>query len=115
MTSPTQRSKKYLQDDGWTVAITERWNSFAKIRQDLFGFIDLVCLAPGVILGVQTTSASNASSRVNKILDEPAALQWIQAGGKILVLAWSKKGPRGKRKAWTATERYVSVEDFMGR
>ena len=32
--TPTQRSLKYLREQGYTVAITERWNPFARIRQE---------------------------------------------------------------------------------
>jgi hypothetical protein len=39
-TSPTQLSLKKLREEGYTVAVVEHWNSFARIRQDLFGFID---------------------------------------------------------------------------
>ena len=41
-TSPMQRSLKHLRDAGWTCAIVEHWNLHAKIRQDLFGFGELV-------------------------------------------------------------------------
>ena len=43
-TSPTQLSLKKLREEGYTVAVVEHWNSFARIRQDLFGFIDLLAL-----------------------------------------------------------------------
>lgn len=112
--TPTQRSKRYLEEDGYTVSIAEHWNGFAKKRFDLFGFIDIVCLQPGCILGVQTTSGPNAAARVKKILGLKSALSWARAGGKILVLSWSKKGPRGKRKTWTATEKWIGIDDFGG-
>jgi hypothetical protein len=35
--TPTQRSLAYLRAEGWQVAIVERWNPHARIRQDLFG------------------------------------------------------------------------------
>ena len=44
--SPTQRTLKRLRDSGDypLVTIVERWNAFAKIRQDLFGIIDLLAI-----------------------------------------------------------------------
>ena len=66
-TSPTQRSLKYLRDQGYTVAITEKWNSYAKVRQDLFGFIDMIAIKDGQTLAVQTTSSSSFSERKKKI------------------------------------------------
>ena len=65
-TSPTQLSIKYLKDQGYTVAIVEHWNAFARIRQDLFGFIDIIALKGNETLAVQTTTATNMSARVKK-------------------------------------------------
>lgn len=99
--TPTQRSLAKLRDEGWTVAITERWNSFVKIRQDLFGFCDLLCISPSRgFLAVQTTSGSNVSARIAKIQAEPRAGIFLAAGGKIEVHGWRKIGDRGKRKTW---------------
>jgi len=99
-TSPTQRSLKKLRSEGYSVGITEHYNSFIGIRQDLFGFIDLIAIKPGEILAVQTTTAVNQSARVKKIKGIPESLKWLQAGGKLVVHGWSKKGARGKRKLW---------------
>jgi len=50
----TQRTLKALRNDGWLVVVAERWNPYARKRQDLFGRIDLVAIKPGVgIMGVQ--------------------------------------------------------------
>ena len=65
--SPTSRSLKWLRDKGYTVAITERWNSYAKVRVDLFGFADLLCLGDGEIIAVQVTSGANHSARRDKL------------------------------------------------
>lgn len=102
MSTPTQRSLAKLRKDGWTVAITEKWNPYARIRQDLFGFIDLLAIRPEMTLAVQTTSGSNAAARVTKIRESPVALQWL-AGyphRQIVVHSWAKRGERGKRKLW---------------
>ena len=66
--TPTQRSLAYLREQGYTVAIVERWNPFARIRQDLFGFVDLLAIRKGETLAVQTTS-TNVSERIKKIQD----------------------------------------------
>ena len=109
-TSPTQRSLKLLRDDGWTCAITEHWNQFAHIRQDLFGFCDILCMSPTRgFMAVQTTSATNFSARVNKINAEPRAAIFRASGGKIVVHGWAKTGPRGKAKHWTC--RVIAIAD----
>ena len=65
MTSPTQRSLAHLRALGYRVAIVERWNPFARIRQDLFGVLDLLAVKDGEILGVQVTSGSNVAARIS--------------------------------------------------
>ena len=105
VTSPAQRSLKILRSRGLTCAIVERWNPYAKIRQDLLGFGDI--LAIGVELGialVQTTSGSNHDARKDKIRAEPRAQNWKDAGGVIVLHSWAKRGARGKRKTWTLRE-----------
>jgi hypothetical protein len=108
--SPCQRSLNKLRNEGWTCAITERWNSHAHIRQDLFGFIDVLCFQDFVTMAVQTTSGSNVSARIEKIMANPLAKLWCEGGGNrtLVVHGWAKRGDRGKRKLWTCRE--VKVE-----
>jgi len=88
--SPTQLSKRELEKQGYLVEITERWNAFARKRKDLFDFIDLLAIKENEILGIQTTSASNISARVNKIL-EHENFKLVQASGiKVVVHGWKK-------------------------
>ena len=100
MTSPTQLSLKHLRKEGHTVAIVEHWNPHAFVRQDLFGFIDILVLTPDGILGVQTTSYKNMSARVKKIRGSLNYSIWKGAGGKICVHGWKKVKSR-----WKLTER----------
>lgn len=59
MTSPTQRTLAYLRGAGYPlVQGVERWNPHARIRQDLFGIIDVVAVGSDVV-GVQATGAIN--------------------------------------------------------
>jgi hypothetical protein len=109
--TPTQRSLKYLRDQGYTPWIVEKYNSFARIRQDLYGFIDIVAIRkdlPGV-LGIQTTSGSNVSAHLLKIKENPHFLTWRAAGNLVHVHGWRKVGERGKRKLWD-----VRIEDVSG-
>ncbi len=111
MSSPTQRSKAKLQREGYTVAITERWNSFRHIRQDLFGFIDLIALRGNETLAVQTTSGANVSARIDKIKSLQAARVWLESPNrKIVVHGWRKVGARGKRKLWDCREEWILTE-----
>ena len=38
--TPTQRTLKHMRERGYTCQVVEHWNPFARIRQDLYGFID---------------------------------------------------------------------------
>lgn len=88
--SPTQKSLKYMQDKGYKCFIVEYWHCFAKIRKDLFGFVDILCLGNDEIIGVQVTSLSNVSARVKKIADHENTPFVRKAGIKILVHGWGK-------------------------
>jgi hypothetical protein len=101
--SPTQRSLKLLRDEGWIVAVVERWVPGANIRQDLFGFIDILGMKGDKMIAVQTTSGSNVAARIAKIKESPIAKVWSEYPSlrMVEVHGWSKRGPRGKRKVWT--------------
>lgn len=92
--TPTQLTLRHLRGQGYTAEVTERWNPHAMIRQDLFGFIDILAVRDNQTLAVQTTSAANVSSRVKKI----ALCQHVdairEAGWVIRVHGWRKVGNR---------------------
>jgi len=114
MTSPTARSLVQLRKDGYIAQVVERWNSFANIRQDLFGFIDIVAIHPEQkgVLAIQATSNSggNVSAHHKKIIAEPRSRLWLKCGNRILLWGWSKKGARGKRKLWTLTSIDITLD-----
>lgn len=88
--SPTQRSLAYLRAQGYTVAIVEHWNAYARIRQDLFGIVDLLALRDDETLAVQTTSAANVSARVTKIDESEHIAAIRKAGWRVIVHGWRK-------------------------
>ena len=91
-----------LVKDGYFVAIASWWNSFAKIRQDMFGFIDLLAISGNDTLAVQTTSGANVSHRVNKLKMVPGVKIWLSSPNRRLVVhGWAKRGAQGKAKKWT--------------
>jgi hypothetical protein len=91
----TQRSLKLLRETGWTAEVVERWNPFARVRHDMFGFIDIFCMCPHRgFLGVQTTVAGKVNERLKKIAAEPKAQHFLNAGGRIIVHGWKKAGKR---------------------
>jgi len=93
--SPTKRSLKLMRDQGYLCEVTERWNPFAKIRQDLFNFVDILCIKDGKTVAVQTTSYSNMSARIKKIKELDTYPIVRSAGWEIVVHGW-KKDKAGK-------------------
>lgn len=110
-TSPTQRTLKLCRDHGWTVQVVERWNPFARIRQDLFGFIDLVAMDGKTIIGIQSTSGDNVSKRLAKIRENPKSQEWIVSGGRLFVHGWRKLVKSGR---WECREIEVTQELLNG-
>ena len=106
--SPTQRCIQVLKDRGWTYQVTEVWNAFAHIRQDLFGCIDILTCHPDVgIIGIQACVGGSHAARRDKALIEPRLFDFIQSGGHFEVWSWSERGERDEQKVWTLrTERF---------
>ena len=90
--SPTQLTLKKLRDDGYnTVAITEKWNPHARVRQDLYQCIDVLAISDeGEVLAIQCTSKSNMSARIHKIEDNEHISNIRAAGWQFEVCGWFK-------------------------
>jgi hypothetical protein len=108
MSSPTSRSLDLLRKEGFVPAVVERWNTFAGppdkkckecgknqvgVRQDLFGFADIIAINPQskVVVLVQTTSGSNMSARRRKMAGIGEVLLCMTVGFKIEIHGWSKR------------------------
>ncbi len=111
MRSPTGRSKKMMEDEGYHVAIVEWWNPHVRRRHDLFGFADLLAIKPGEVpVLIQTTSGSNTAARIKKIAAEPLARTALISGFRIEVHGWRKlKSNRGR---WTPRVENVEIGDL---
>lgn len=88
--SPTQRSLKYLREQGYFVWVVETWNPWARKRQDLFGCIDILAIGHGHTLAIQTTSRSNVNARVKKIEENEYYPEIIRSGWLVHVHGWGK-------------------------
>lgn len=100
--SPTQRTLRWLREQGYTAAVVEHWNQYAHVRQDLFGFADVVALHPDHrgVLAVQCTTGANTGARTHKLGQLSPVELWIATGNRVWVVGWRQVGPRGKRKRW---------------
>jgi hypothetical protein len=92
--TPTQLTLRYLREQGYTAEVTEKWNPHARVRNDLFGIVDVLALKGDETLAVQTTSATNVSARIRKIADAPTIAAIREAGWTFHVHGWAKKSGR---------------------
>lgn len=129
-TSPNARTLAECRKRGWIAQTVERpWNPHTKVTLDLFGVIDIVAIEPPNdeilggprIIGIQACSGgrsgadgrgSDHAARRAKILAEPRAKQWVEAGGRLELWSWSKRGAAGSRKLWTLRVEVFTVEEW---
>ena len=105
----TTRTRDLLEKNGYRTARVEHYNTFSHRKNDLFGFADVLAFlpnTPGVILS-QITSVGHVSDRRKKILSNPIAHQWLEAGNSIRLDLWEKKKNR-----WTHTYQLVTIDMF---
>jgi hypothetical protein len=101
MSTPTSRTLEHFRSLGFTVQVVERWNPYARIRQDLFNVIDIIAAGEAGLFGIQACAGSSHAARRTKALAEPKLRTWLEAGGRFEVVSWSKRVQEGKkRKAW---------------
>lgn len=124
-TAYTQKTIKELKARGCVVGIVERYNMFAGphgIRQDLFGFIDLIALnvQESRLIGVQSFGQDYAP-HYRKVTGEcrERALAWLRCGGEIELWGWrkmkviKKNGKKGKAEVWTPRVGSITAADFV--
>lgn len=110
--SPSARSLKELRRQGYIGQSVEKRIPYSFITQDYIHCIDIIAFREGEVIGVQATTTTHITDRINKALAVPELVGWLKAGCKFEVWGWSKKGPRGEQKHWTLTQRKVSLSDF---
>lgn len=121
-TSPTARTLAECRKRGWIAGVVEQFVRFPPPghKVDLFGVIDIVAVVPpepdydcldvdgntrmrpGAILAIQATAGAGGAhaARRAKILAEPRARQWVDAGARLELWSWALQGDRGKAKRW---------------
>ena len=87
--TPTERSLKYLREQGYLCAIVEKWNPHARIRQDLWGWCDILAIKKDEVLAVQVTS-TGVAARLKKIQESETVGRVREANIRIEVHGWSK-------------------------
>jgi len=121
--TPTQRTLKALKGKGLTCGIVERWLPIPGIpgggkRQDLFNILDIIAIAPGRTIGVQSCGQSFAAHL--KTLTEDRAEEsraWIEAGNELELWGWRKlkakkqDGSYGKAMRWAPRVRVITLKE----
>ena len=133
MTSPTSRTLDHCRNLGYTPWVVEHWQPFWRgkdasgamlarggVRQDLFGFVDVVALDGSRTYAIQTTVTGGSSAHRKKIEDSPHLAAVLNAGWLVEVWDWAKRGKAGKRKLWklrrerlVGPETWTEVDDTM--
>ena len=88
--SPTQRSLEYLRELGYHCEIVEKWNPWRKVRQDLWGWCDILAIRRDEVLAVQVTSAGVAAT-IKKIQELDTVAKVREAGIRVEVHGWTKR------------------------
>lgn len=111
--TPAARTLALLKDEGKLVQSVERYNSFSKTRKDLFGFIDIIAIEPGVTWGIQCTTKASMSAHYKKICTEceDEAIAWLEAGNRIELIGWYEDLTAWPR--WTAIRREITMQDLI--
>jgi hypothetical protein len=95
-TSPTQLTLKKLQKENYPLSqVVEKWNSWGRVRVDLFGIIDVLAISEtGETVGIQTTTLTNVGARLKKIANSESIKHLRDAEWRIIVHGWYKKNNR---------------------
>ena len=116
----TQKATAFLrkwESDYW---IVERWNAFTRTRQDMFGFIDIVAIAPAadgedfefVTIGIQATSVANMAARFRKIRDDldmnRIARNWLKSGCSLQI--WGFRPGETQPEIWDLTLKHLDTK-----
>jgi len=107
MASPTSRTTRILRAAGYMTSIVEHWNPHARIRQDLFGFGDILAVKKGEILLLQVTTGSNGAKRVKKIFESKTIVPVLESGMHVQVWAWRKL----KKGGWLPKITEITLDD----
>jgi hypothetical protein len=95
--SPMQRTLAWLREHGYEAARTEHWNHFAKRRQDLFGFIDVLAVSDHHLLAIQVSDDTHHAAHRKKILANKAA-RLLVYHMDIEIWSWGLRLTRERRK-----------------
>ena len=89
--SPTRKTLFILKREGHLQAVVEHFNPHARVRQDLFGFIDVLALNAAGTTAIQACARGDMSTRRNKILKHHNLRAVINANWRVELWGWKGK------------------------
>lgn len=97
--SPTSRSKKMLEADGYQVWVVEQTIRIPgrTFKRDLFNGFDLLCVKDSETLAVQSSTLSNIGARVKKLAENKYIPHLRKAGWVMKCHGWRLL----KKSGWT--------------
>lgn len=100
-----QRSKKLLEQQGFKVAIVERWNQWAHKRQDLYGLADLIAVK-GDRSGTTYVQAcgEDCQAHIEKMTENTVLPDILKAGNPVFLWAWRLREHEGTKPTWQLRE-----------
>jgi hypothetical protein len=113
-TTPAQRSRRYLTEQGYLVETVEVWLPHAKRRKDLLGCGDLLAVKAGEPpLLVQVTTTDHQADRLAKALVAPGLRRWLETGRTAFAVhGWGERRGPGGKPVWDVTVRAVALADL---
>jgi hypothetical protein len=88
----TPKTLKLIRKMGFNAAVTETWNPHVRIRQDLFGWMDILAYRPDAaptVIGIQSTSYEHRRDRLLKMLSLKGFLEFCKAA-EAWLCTWKK-------------------------
>lgn len=80
----------YYKQLGYFVYRVDYFDSRTSRQHDFLGFADMLALGHQQRILIQLTSKANMGERKKKILALPSHKHWLESGGEIHVIGWSK-------------------------
>ncbi len=116
-TSMMKRARAELDRLGFVNDVVERRIPHSFVTKDFLGFADIIYVTSGsygsiVALQVTTNTGGHHAKHKEKIIAEPRALAWLQAGGLVELWSFAKQGPRGEAKTWKIRKEEIVQSDF---
>lgn len=119
--STTKATLAELRKRDILAGVTEKWNPHAHIRQDLWGFVDIIAVEPdGDTVGIQTTVMTGRNAHLAKMRKGSTlnnAIRFLQGKNtRIELWLWRKLKEKrgGKRERWEPEVQVVTMDDLLG-